>query len=333
MSLLNAASTSDEPEDYRIAFERQKMARLRAEELLENRSRELYEMSQSLANAYHQLKDQNAQILHQEKLASIGQLSAGVAHEINNPTAFVKSNIHSLARYTQELRLVFEGLDLALRDLASGEKSREDVLAEIEGVKKRHDLEYILNDLGSLVDETLIGVERIQDIVKSLKDFSRPDQNEPVSFDLHQCIDNTIKLLWNEIKYNVTIEKHYCDLPTIKGQPGSLGQVFLNIIVNASHAMEKPGTVVITTEKTNTHVIIYIQDNGRGIPAAVISRIFDPFFTTKGVGKGTGLGLSISHGIVAKHCGTLSVESQEGVGTTFIIKLPLDLDNCPMCVG
>lgn len=316
--------------NYKAAYERQRKARVIAEELLENRSRELYEANQSLQYAYNKLKNQKAQILHQEKLASIGQLSAGVAHEINNPTGYVKSNLNTLKRYSQDLTQYHLALNTLLVDycacLPGGACSAESqqLIANLSALKKEHDIDFLLEDVEDIVNESQEGIRRIENIVKGLKDFSRPDESEPQSVNVISCIETTIKLVSNQVKHILDVKFDYTEQLFIKGQQGSLSQVFLNLIVNASHAVSDNGQLLIQAKSVDGFAMLHFTDNGCGMDAETQFKIFEPFFTTKEQGVGTGLGLSISHGIIKKHGGLITVNSTVGEGSEFILQLPLD---------
>ncbi len=306
--------------NYQKAYERQKVARIAAEQMLEDRSRELHDSYQALQDAYDKMKNQKAQIIHQEKLASIGQLAAGVAHEINNPTGYVKSNINSLKRYLSTLSQFVQQAG----ELCAAECPLEERKLRYSALLEEFEIDYIFEDGDDLVDESLDGVTRIEDIVKNLKHFSRPDDGDNIRFQVNECIDSALKLVHNEIKYTASVIRQFADdLPPQWGQPGSLSQVFLNIIVNAAHAIENRGEITITTRAVKDGVEIDIADTGSGIAEELRSRIFDPFFTTKEVGVGTGLGLSVSHAIIKKHGGTINFVSEVGKGTTFTIYLPI----------
>ncbi|ABD83058.1 sensor histidine kinase [Saccharophagus degradans] len=303
--------------DYRAAYERQKKARHAADKLLEDKSRELYEASQTLSAAYNRLKKQKEQLLHQEKLASIGQLSAGVAHEINNPAAYIKSNINSLNAVRCALATCFSQLaDLREKPVINYE--------DITHIVEKNDIEFILTDMQEVIEDSLFGLEKITGIVKSLKDFSRPDTDGDRCFSVNECIQNTLKLVSSEIKYKAELITHYGDVPEIMGSSGEFSQVILNLVVNASHAISETGKININTALENNSIKITVSDTGKGMDPKLALKIFDPFFTTKEVGKGTGLGLSISHGIVKNLGGYIHVDSIEGKGTTFTITLPVN---------
>lgn len=302
--------------DYKAAYLRQKEARVTAENLLENRSRELYESNQTLLKAYEKLKKQKIQLLHQEKLASIGQLSAGVAHEINNPAGYVKSNLSSLSRYIESLFLYIEGIESILM-------SSPEHLRNVDTLKEKYDIKYIMEGLQELVKDSKEGMERVASIVKSLKDFARPDTEENQLYSINTCIQKTLKLVNNELKYKADVITQYGKLPDIMGQSGNMGQVFLNLLVNAAQSISKRGKIIITTVHTGKYVNIIIADTGSGIPEDILDRIFDPFFTTKKIGEGTGLGLSIVHSIVKKQGGEITIRSHLGEGTEFEVSLPI----------
>lgn len=263
-----------------------------------------------------QLKQARDQLMQSEKMASIGQLAAGVAHEINNPIGYVRSNLTSLKEYSQSLLTLNDAFAKAL-----GDRFNE---PELSRLCEEHDLEFIREDLPSLLDESSDGIERVEKIIRSLRDFSRTDSGEMEELDIHQCLNKTLAVARNEIKYRATVKCDYGELPRISAVDSQLGQVFLNLFVNAAQAIEDQGEITVTTRQTdNGCVEIRISDTGSGIPPENINRLFDPFFTTKPVGKGTGLGLSLSYGIIQRHQGTMAVESEPGRGTTFILSLPV----------
>ncbi len=262
------------------------------------------------------LEEAQSQLLQSEKLASIGQLAAGVAHEINNPIGFVNSNLGTLDNYVGDL----------LRLLAAygkAETSPEEMAAAVT-LRREVDLDYLKEDLGALVRESREGLDRVKKIVQDLKDFSRVDSSQEwQKADLHKCIDSTLNVVWNEIKYKAEVVKEYGPMPEVECVPSQLNQVFMNLMVNAAHAIAEKGTITIATGVDGDLAWISVADTGSGIAPENLRRIFDPFFTTKPVGQGTGLGLSVSHNIVAKHGGRLEVESVLGRGTRFRVNLPL----------
>jgi two-component system NtrC family sensor kinase len=317
-----------ENNNYQAAYERQKLARERAENLLETISRDLYDSNNALKKVYQELKNQKAQLLHQEKLASIGQLSAGIAHEINNPAGFIKSNLTSLQHYASDLFEVVAAYKNLIDGLeANTATTLPDTLSEsltaIRAAEETADLEYLLEDIPNLINEAMDGANRITKIVNGLKVFSRIDSDEKEMLNVNECIENTIKLVQNEIKYKAELVIHYGEIPQTMGYPGGLSQVVLNMLVNASQAIEEFGEIDLRTGLENNWITIRIQDNGSGVSEEKINRIFDPFFTTKAVGVGTGLGLSISSGIIKQHNGKIEVESEIGKGTCFTLFIPV----------
>jgi signal transduction histidine kinase len=253
-------------------------------------------------------------------MASIGQLAAGVAHEINNPVGFVKSNLGTLQRYIADLGTVLKAYAEIEHEL--GEASQ----ASVSQLKKDIDLDYLQQDLDILLTETNDGVQRVQDIVRDLKNFSHVSSTEFVLANLEMGLDSTLNVVWNELKYKAKVVKEYAAIPEIMCAPSQLNQVFMNLLVNASHAIEERGQISIRTTSSEAEVRVEIEDSGRGIPPENLSRIFEPFFTTKPVGKGTGLGLSLSYGIVKKHQGRIEVSSEVGKGTRFTVILPRQVD-------
>lgn len=265
------------------------------------------------------LKQTQAFLVQQEKMASIGQLAAGVAHEINNPMGFVMSNLSCLKDYIDSL------IDfIALQDkvIASKNIQKDGQLAE---ARKTFDIDYISKDAKDLINESLEGTERIKRIVQDLKTFSRVDQSEFTSIDLNESIETTINIAWNEIKYVAKLNREFGDIPRIECYPQQLNQVFLNLLINAAQAIIDKGTITIRTWCNGAFVYVSVSDTGCGITDDTMSRIFEPFFTTKEVGKGTGLGLSISYGIVENHGGKITVESKPGKGSTFTVSIPITM--------
>jgi two-component system, NtrC family, sensor kinase len=266
------------------------------------------------------LQQAQAQLLQSEKMASIGQLAAGVAHEINNPVGFVNSNMGSLRNYVDALFGIIEGYDQIL----AGANTNAAVTAAVSQLKQQADLEFLKEDVTALVKESMDGLKRVKDIVQSLKDFSHVGETDWQVADLHHGLDSTLNIAHNEFKYKATIDKQYGTLPPVKCMASQLNQVFMNLIVNASQAIKESGVISIRTGADAGWVWIEIADTGIGIPRENLPRVFEPFFTTKPIGQGTGLGLSLSYGIVKKHGGRIDVESEVGKGTRFIIRLPVE---------
>ncbi len=265
-----------------------------------------------------------AQLRQSDKMASIGQLAAGVAHEINNPTGFVSSNLNTLSGYINNYNaLLSEYRNLINQIEAEGEKSRyknhfEKIKAQEDGM----DIDFIMDDISNLIQESREGTNRIKKIVQDLKDFAHPGEDKPKYADINKCIDSTLNIVWNEIKYKAQVTKDYGQIPDILCYPQQLNQVFANILVNAVQAITNKGEISIKTGLLNGRIEITISDTGSGIPKENISRIFEPFFTTKEVGKGTGLGLNVAYNIIKKHNGEITLKSKEGHGSSFIITLP-----------
>jgi signal transduction histidine kinase len=261
------------------------------------------------------------QLVQAERLASIGQLAAGVAHEINNPVGYIFSNIGTLERYIGELFRMLAAYEAAEPLLAGTPAARQ--LAEL---RQQIELGYLKEDIPNLMAETLEGVRRVRKIVQDLKDFSRVDARQDWEWaDLHKGLDSTLNIVNNELKYKADVVRAYGQLPELQCLASELNQVFMNLLVNAAHAIEQArGTITIRTGMQDAeHAWVEISDDGCGMAPEQLTRIFDPFYTTKPVGKGTGLGLSLSYGIVQKHHGRIEVRSQPGQGTTFRVTLPV----------
>jgi len=274
-----------------------------------------------LQDAFDELKATQSQFLQHEKMASIGQLAAGVAHEINNPIGFITSNLGSLQKYIDRI-----GEFLKLQ--AEGYSDDEDFPLVI--ARKKLKIDYIMEDMPALIAESLDGVERVRKIVQNLKSFSRVDQLDYSLVDVNNCLEDTLNIVWNEVKYKCTVNRQYGEIPPSKCYPQQLNQVFMNLILNAAQAIETQGEITIKTWTENAKIKVAISDTGAGIPPENLKRIFEPFFTTKPVGKGTGLGLSIVYDIITKkHDGTIEVASEPGKGTTFTISLPVRNDDSP----
>jgi two-component system NtrC family sensor kinase len=283
---------------------------------------EIRKIHQELESAYNQLKQAQVQAVQQEKMASVGQLAAGVAHEINNPMGFISSNLSSLAKYISKVK----AYEVALLDEVR-KAGNTDLLNGIESMKKSMKIDFILGDMGSLLEESQDGAERVRRIVQDLKNFSHIDEAECKAISINDNLDSTLNMLRNEIKYVAELVKDYGEIPLVFCYPQQLNQVFMNILVNAVHALDGQGTITLRTWQEGELVKIAISDTGKGIAQEHLTKIFDPFFTTKEVGKGTGLGLSICYDIVKKHGGEIVVQSAIGAGTTFTVQLPVKCQN------
>ncbi|CAJ0719642.1 Adaptive-response sensory-kinase SasA [Ralstonia edaphis] len=265
----------------------------------------------------HELAQTQGQLLQSEKMASIGQLAAGVAHEINNPVSFVKANLGSLQRYVAGLLDALSAYESHEAELAPATR------AALAQVKQAADLEYVREDVPALLMESQEGLQRVKTIVQGLKDFSHVEEAQPQLANLETCLETTIKIVWNELKYKVELVREYGGIPDIECRPAQLSQVFMNLLVNAGQAIQDHGRITLRTGHDAGNVWVEVEDTGGGIRPEHLSRIFDPFFTTKPVGLGTGLGLSVSYGIVRKHGGQIEVRSEVGRGTCFRLVLPL----------
>jgi len=265
------------------------------------------------------LAQAQSQLLQSEKLASIGQLAAGVAHEINNPIGFVTSNLGSLRGYVDDLLKLLSAYEAVEAELQAQTR------ANLVRLKLDADIDFLRGDVSNLLADSLDGMQRVKRIVQDLKDFSHVDESERQWANLEQGMDSTINVAWSELKYKAQVVKEYAGIPEVECMPSQLNQVFMNLLVNAAQAIEGTGTIAIRTGQEGDQVWVEVQDTGTGIVPAHLTRIFDPFFTTKPVGKGTGLGLSLSYGIVQKHGGIFSVKSEVGVGTVFRVTLPIQM--------
>jgi PAS domain S-box-containing protein len=269
-----------------------------------------------------------AQLLQNDRMAGVGQLAAGVAHEINNPIGFVKGNLNTLQEYIGDLLSLlksYERLEAATRATLEGQSAQpEVVLVEIANIKQKIRYDALAADLEPLLTESTEGIERVREIIKNLKEFSRVDEGTHKHADINHCVKSTLHMVWNELKYKAEIIEDYGDIPEIFCSPGELNQVFMNLLVNAGQAIADKGCIGIRTFVKDKTIFVEISDTGCGILPQNLARIFEPFYTTKDVGKGTGLGLSISYGIVQKHKGRLEVESTVDQGTTFRVCLPIE---------
>jgi two-component system NtrC family sensor kinase len=285
-------------------------ARKRMEEALQAKGVEQQALIGELRSAHEQL-------LQSEKMASIGQLAAGIAHEINNPVGFVNSNMGSLKNYVGTLL----GLIDQYQQTAAAHPA---LAAQLASLRDAADLEFLKDDVTDLVRESMDGLKRVKDIVQALKDFSHVGETEWQVADLHHGLDSTLNIVSNEIKYKARVDKQYGVLPPVTCLASQLNQVFMNLLVNAAHALREQGVITIRTGTGNDDwVWIEVGDNGVGIAPENLNRIFEPFFTTKPVGSGTGLGLSLSYGIVNRHGGRIEVASKVGHGTRFTVHLPV----------
>ncbi|MBI1921304.1 MAG: PAS domain S-box protein [Geobacter sp.] len=283
---------------------------------------DLKNASKALSDAYDELKSTHAKLLQQEKMASIGQLAAGVAHEINNPIGYVSSNLRTMEKYVKRLSEYIYRQDDALGSQPNGAPAYE----ELQVLRRRLKIDFIADDVVDLLKESLEGTERVQQIVRDLKCFSHVDEAEWKLADINECLESTLNVVGNELKYKAAVKKDFGELPRVKCYPQRLNQVFMNLLVNAVHSIDNFGEISVRTWQEGKYACISVADTGGGIPPELLNRVFEPFFTTKEVGRGTGLGLSISYDIVKKHGGEIFVASEVGKGTTFVVKIPLSVE-------
>ena len=287
------------------------------EDKVKARTQQLEQKNQILNKTNNELQTAQRQLLHAEKMASVGQLAAGVAHEINNPVGYVLSNVKTLEDYIRSLKTVIESSARAVETSDKLNPIIEEIMAD-------NDVEFICEDIGSLLNESEQGLQRVQEIVMGLKSFSHADADEMNPADVNECIRNTLSMVNNQLKYHCKVYTSLCDESTLTCHAGRLSQVFTNLLVNAGQAIDKDGVIKIHSVNEAGKLKLYFVDNGAGISPDNLKKLFDPFFSTKAEGEGTGLGLSISYGIIKEHNGTIEVKSVIGKGTCFIISLPLD---------
>lgn len=286
------------------------------ERMVRQRTNELENSHEALKKAYVDLQNAQEQLVQTEKMASLGQLVAGIAHEIKNPLNFIYGNTNFLADYTQKLQSLLEKYE-KLPSVAPRDR------AEMERLKETIHYSFIKEDLKTLIDNFTEGARRINTIVSDLRTFSRMDMDTISEIDLHSSLEMSLNLLRNQYRNRIEIHREYGDIPRIQGYSGKLSQVFMNLLSNAFHAVQEKGDVWIRTRSSNGTVEVEIEDNGMGIPREHLKRIFEPFFTTKPVGQGTGLGLSISYGIIEQHHGKIHVTSIPQKGSIFTVRLPV----------
>lgn len=312
----------ENPENtYKQAYEREREARLKAEQMLEDKSRELYHQNRRLEESYEQLQQQQNALVQSEKLATLGTLTAGVAHEINNPLAYVISNVAAAKEYIE----AYDQLVGFIQQHELAKLMPEELLREWEDLQDKLDLEFMQEDYPSVLSDTQEGLDRVRDIVHSLRSFSRVQEGEREPADLVEAMRSTLRLLHNELKSRVMLTLELNELPPVRCNLNEINQVFTNLIINAVHAMrDQPrAELKIRSEAKEGFALISVEDSGCGMTQDVMKEIFTPFYTTKPVGEGTGLGLSITWSIIQDHSGDIQVESEPGKGTRFLVKLPL----------
>ena len=298
------------------------------EEKVQDRTALLHQKNYQLQEANKDLKETQVQLLQAEKMASVGQLAAGVAHEINNPVGFVSSNISTLSEYVATYQMIFSQINVVLD--AQDETKRASALADLEKMLANQDMAFINEDITDLLSDSRDGLHRVAEIVKGLKLFSRVDSDHMHQHNINDCVRNTLAMVNNQLKYICTVETHLGKVPYVAMNVGKISQVVTNLLINAGQAIEstgKNGKVTITTCTLGKFVELRVEDTGCGIPSSHLDKLFNPFFTTKPEGQGTGLGLSISFGIAQEHGGTLSATSKEGEGSVFTLALPINSDS------
>ncbi len=276
----------------------------------------------------NRLEDTQAQMFQSEKMASIGHLAAGVAHEINNPTGFVNSNLKTLSDYQTDIGKLIQKYKELIVSLAS-EENRAGLndammhqIQQLTDFESEIDVEFLMEDITDLIGDCREGTERIKKIIIDLKSFAHPGEDKVQATDINSGLESTLNVVNNEIKYKATVHRDFGEIPKVRGYPQQLNQVFMNILINAAQAIPSKGDIHIKTRRKNEDVEVRISDNGCGIAEENLSKIFDPFFTTKDVGKGTGLGMNIAYNIIKKHNGSIDVHSEIDKGTVFTIRIP-----------
>lgn len=301
----------------------------------EQRYRKLAEdLEQRVEEKTAELKKTTTRLLQQEKMAAIGQLAAGIAHEINNPLGFIYSNLNTFDKYIRSLKEMLQFYRNLLKDttvepcqsqIYKSQSISSDAYLQSEELFKRLMIDFIIKDIFDLIQENMNGAKRIKEIVSNLKDFSHIDETSNKMMNINIELDKTINVLANDIKVrSVNIIKEYCPLPDFFGNPGQMCQVFLNILLNAIQSRDSGLIITIKTEQKDDSIIISIADNGKGISDDIQGRIFEPFFTTKDIGAGTGMGLAVAYEVISNHGGGIEVKSRVGEGSEFIITLPLN---------
>jgi two-component system, NtrC family, sensor kinase len=307
-------------ERLRAQEEELRAHRLQMDELIQQRTETLLVTTVAL-------EERQAQLMHAERMASLGQLVAGIAHEINNPLGYITSNLATLTQYLDTFTEVIGRYRELTRALAPGLTGADaERLESLRGYEAQEDLDYLLTDVDELLNDSREGAHRVADTVQSLKAFVREDSGQMELVDVNKELATTLKVVWNQLKYRSEVKCDYGQVPPILGRPAQLNQVFTHLLLNAVQALSSPGVIGVSTRLEGEDVLVCISDTGQGMTPDVIEKIFTPFFTTKPPGKGAGLGLSISSGIVARHMGRIEVHSQYGQGSTFTVRLPVASD-------
>jgi signal transduction histidine kinase len=285
-----------------------------------------------LEQAYAQLKSSQLALVQSEKMASLGQMVAGVAHEINTPLGYVQNNVAIGQELFTQMQGVLGTYETLIDQLLDGDADEEQLAAQMQlaaAMRRDGNMQEMLGEMNGLMADSLYGIEQISGLVHDLKNFSRMDAAANDLTNLNDCIESALNIGRNVLKNKVEVVKDLAQLPEIMCAPSQLNQVFLNLFTNAAQAMETQGTLYIKSWHDAAHIHISVTDTGKGIPAEIVNRIFDPFFTTKPVGEGTGLGLAITHQIIQQHGGSIHVESRIGEGTSFHVSLPVTHRDTP----
>ena len=283
--------------------------------------------TEQLTKAYEELKESQAQLVHAEKMSSLGELVAGISHEINTPLWYLLSNATLLKERLEHFDAFAAEAGRLLEQLRNGRQDRDAFVASLRAMDRQLNKDGLRDDLeesADLLNDSIEGLEQLAEMAQSLKDFSRLDRATVGEFNVNEGLDKSLLIAKNVLKHKVTVEREYGEVPTVRCAPSQINQVFLNLIKNAADAIEGEGTITITTRHEGDHVLVGIADTGCGIPDDVMAKIRDPFFTTKEVGSGTGLGLSIVDKIITAHMGELIIESEPGRGSVFTVKLPVE---------
>ncbi|AZZ95988.1 ATP-binding protein [Pseudoalteromonas sp. R3] len=318
---------SNESNEYYKAYLREKQARDELETLLEDKTRSLYLANQELEANLAQLKRQHAAILQSEKMATLGVMSAGVAHEINNPLAYINGNIGTLGQVAKGVADLIK----ASESFSMNASDQDEFKETFTRLESQYQLCFFAEDAQDLIDDCRDGCQRIATIVASLLDFARPKNNEFVMADMTEAIDSALGLLANQLKH-IELNVKKSDIPMSYCNLAALNQVFINLLMNAKYACEQAKSdgvcaspaIELHIKKVGKQIVVEVKDNGVGIAQDTIAHIFEPFFTTKPVGQGTGMGLAVAYGIVSEHNGTIKVESSEGKGTTVTVAIPVN---------
>jgi len=302
-TLLDQANANNALLEYEV--------KVRSDKLLANHA--------ELLETHLKLKNTQQHLVQSEKMVALGQLAAGVAHEINNPIGYINSNLNSLDGYVNDLLSL-----LSAYEAVDDRLPMDDEVQQLMRLKEESDIEYIRSDIKELLLESQQGTNRVKTIVQDLKDFAHPGAVDWEWVNLHDGLNSTLNVVHNELKYKTEVIKEYAQLPNVQCLPSQLNQVWMNFMVNASHAISTKGKIYLRTGlEDDEHVWIEVEDTGSGIEADKLERIFEPFFTTKPIGKGTGLGLSIAFSIVEKHLGKIDIDSEVGRGTRLRVTIPI----------